>query len=521
MNRVLNVSSLVLLIAVAACGEPKVATTGPGKIDLPTSDGVGHSRSNASGSQRQAPPSSATAKESPFPNLSRSKLSNGMGVDVVTVKTLPIVQVRVLVRAGAGYAGAGPGVAETTASMLKDGGARAMSSAEVLRKIETLGADLSVRSENDGTVLSLALTKDKVSEGLSILSQVVREPRFDDGELRKLKGRMTDEVEGTLRSSGSWTARWLMFRELYPENHPYRIHGPLPSQIAKIDGNQIREFHRKVFVPKATTLVFAGDIDEGAAKELAQKHFGSWTGGEPPKIDFPPPKPVGGEQQKLRVLLAHRPKSVQSDVFIAMLAPERTSDRWAHVRVANQVLGGGVASRLFSDVRETRSLAYSTASQIIEVAHGPQPLILYAGTESSKTSQAVTGLLENVVKMKGTAPPSSTEVQTARRYLSDIFAIRMETVGSIAEMVVTQETFGLPDGYWDSYRQKLKATEPNDAADMSSQMFTDKGLLIVSGDAEVIGNDLAKFGEVTVFDPEKEFKTLKTIPAAAAAAAAK
>lgn len=508
---VVHLLVVLALAASSACGEPKVATTGPGKIDLPMTDGLGRPRSNVSGKgERQSPPSSGAAKEAPFPNLSRSKLANGMGVDVVTVKTLPIVQVRVLVRAGAGYAGAGPGVAETTASMLKDGGTRLLSSAEVLRRVETLGADLSVRSENDGTVLSLALTKDKVGEGLGILSQVVREPRFDEGELKKLKGRMTDEVEGTLRSSGSWTARWLMFRELYPENHPYRVHGPLPSQIAKIDGNQIREFHRKLFVPKATTLILAGDIDELAARDLAQKHFGSWTGGEPPKVDFPAPKPIGGD--KLRVLIAHRPKSVQSDVFVAMFAPERASDRWAHVRVANQVLGGGVASRLFSDVRETRSLAYSTTSQIIEVAHGQQPLIAYAGTESSKTSQAVTGLLENLAKMKS-SPPSSTEVQTARRYLSDIFAIRMETVGSIAEMVVTQETFGLPDGYWDSYRQRLKATEPNDASEMSSQIFTDKGLLIVSGDAEVIGSDLAKFGEVTVVDPEKEFKTLRTIPA--------
>jgi len=496
--------------AAAACGEPKVATTGPGKIELPVSDGA-RGKQPTTGGARQSPPASGSSKEAPFPALSRSKLANGMGVDVVTVKTLPIVQVRLLVRAGAGYAGAAPGVAEITTSMLKDGGTRAMASAEVLRKVESLGADLTVRSENDGTVIALALTKDKVSEGLSILSQVVREPRFDDGELKKLKGRMTDEVEGTLRSSGSWTARWLMFRELYPENHPYRIHGPLPSQIAKIDGNQVREFHRKMFVPKSTTLVLSGDIDEGAAKELAQKHFGSWAGGEPAKVDFPQPKIAF---DKLRVFLAHRPKSVQSDVFVAMIAPERTSDRWAHVRVANQVLGGGVASRLFSDVRETRSLAYSTTSSIIELAHGPQPLVAYAGTESSKTGQAITGLIENVNKMKS-APPNATEVQTARRYLSDIFALRMETVGSIAEMVVTQETFGLPDGYWDSYRQKLKATEPQDAAEMSGQLFTDKGLLIVSGDADVIGNDLAHFGEVTVVDPEKEFKSIKTIPAAA------
>jgi zinc protease len=499
--------TLLGLLALSACGEPKVATTGPAKVDLPVTDGI--TKKPATGGRRQSPPPSGAPKESPFPAVARSKLANGMGVDVVTIKSLPIVQVRLLVRAGAGY-GSAPGIGELTAQMLKDGGTRAMTSAEVLRRVETLGSDLAVRSEIDGTVVEMALTKDKVSEGLSILSQVVREPRFDGEELRKLKARSTDEAEDAARSNGTWTATWLVFRELYPEKHPYGVHSALPSHIAKIDGQQVRDFHRRFYGPKVSTLVIAGDIEAGAAKELVQKHFGAWSaGGEAPKVDFPPPKPP----EKPRVFVAHRPKSVQSDVFVAMLAPERRTERWAQVRVASQVLGGGVASRLFADVREQRSLAYSTRSQIYELAHGEQPLVLYAGTESSKTAQALTGLLENVERMK-TSPPTTAETETARRFLSDIFAIRMETVGAIAEMVVTQETFGLAEDYWDRYRKELRATDAKDVAEISAKLFSGKGVIVVAGDADVIGAELARFGEVTVVDPEKEFKLVKTLPAA-------
>lgn len=498
--------ALVALGFAAACGEPKVATTGPAKVDLPTTDGLGNAQKPEKPT-RQSPPSSGTSREAPFPTVAHSKLGNGMGVDVVTLRALPVVQVRVLVHAGSGY-GPAPGIGELTAHMLKDGGTRTMASAEVLRRIESLGADLSVRSEPDATVIGIALTKDKVADGLAILSQVVREPRFDGEELKKLKARTIDEVEDTLRSSGSWTASWLVFHELYPEKSPYRTYGPLPSQIAKIDGGQVRDFHRRFFVPKNATLVVAGDIDEPTAKDLAQRNFGAWTGGEPPKVDFPAPK----LPERTRVLIAHRPKSVQSDVNVAMLAPERKAERWAEVRVANQILGGGVASRLFLDVREQRSLAYQTRAQILEMAHGQQPLVVYAGTESSKTALAVTGLLDNLRGMK-TDPPTVPETENARRFLSDVFAIRMETVGSIAEMVVTQQTFGLPDGYWDTYRKQLRATDAKEAAEMAAKTFTDKGLIVVSGDADVIGGELARFGDVTVFDPEKEFKVMKTLPA--------
>ena len=495
-----------------ACGGPNAATSGPGKVDLPASDGLAKGKKPAT-PPRQSPPPSGATKESPFPTVARSKLANGLNVAVVTSHALPIVQVRLLVKAGGSYGGV-PGVGELTAQMLKDGGTRSMSSAEVLRRVETLGSDLSVRSETDATVVGMALTRDKVSEGLAILSQVVREPRFDAEELKKLKARAIDEAEDAARSSGTWTATRIVFHELYPDKHPYETYGLVPSQIAKIDGAQIRDFHRRYFVPRNATLVVAGDIEDATAKELAQRHFGGWTGGEPPKLELPAPKPP----QEPRVFLAHRPKSVQSDVFVAMLAPERRFDRWAHVRVASQILGGGVASRLFTDVREQRSLAYRTSAQLLELTYGEQPLVLYAGTESSKTALAITGLLENAERMR-TNPPSSQETETARRYLSDIFAIRMETIGAIAEMVVTQDTFGLPDGYWDDYRKQLRATEAKDVSDIVPKLFSERKLIVVAGDADVIGSDLARFGDVTVLDPEKEFKTIKTLAKTTRAAA--
>jgi predicted Zn-dependent peptidase len=497
--------ALVALI-LAGCGGPPAASFGPNKVEIPATDGVRTAPEAQAGAASSAPPSGA-AKESPFPPVAHAKLANGLGVDVVTSRALPIVQIRMLVRAGSGYA-ASPGVATLTGDMLKDGGTRAMSSAELLRRVETLGTDLSVRTDLDSTVLSMAVTKDQLPEALSLLAQVIREPRFDNDELRKLKARTTDEAEGAARSNGQWTATRLVFRELFPEKSAYATYGLVPSEIAKVDAAQIRDFHRRFYVPKASTLVLAGDIDEAAARSLAERHFGSWTGGDLPKVELAPPRPPA----RARVVVAHRPRSVQSDVYVAMIAPARKTEGWASVRVANQILGGGVASRLFTDVREQRSLAYRTSAQILELAHGEQPLVVYAGTETAKTAQAVEGLRENLARMI-TSPPTAAETASARRYISDVFAIRMETIGSIADMVVTQETFGLPDGYWDTYRKQVRATEAPEAEAAAKKLYSaDRAIVVVAGDADVIGPELAKLGEVTVVDPEKEFKTMRTLP---------
>lgn len=500
------------LLVLAACGGATVASTGPAKIDIPVSDGMPPPKKKA-GLARQSPPPSGASKESPLPSVARSKLANGLGLDVVTVKTLPVVHAHVVVKAGAGY-GAAPHLGTITAEMLKDGGTRSLSSAELLRRIETLGSDLEISTRADSTTISMKVTKDKLGEGLALLSQVVREPRFDDGELKKLESRESDEVEDALRSSGNFIARYAMYHELYGPRHPYAMQDGLPAEIKKITRAEVEAHHRKFYVPSNAVLILAGDIDEAQAKDVAQKNFGAWTGGTAPKLEFPDPKAPA----KTRVIVVHRAKSAQSDVVVATTGPERASKDWPKLKVANQILGGGVASRLFADVRESRSLAYSTTSSITELAHGKLPVSLYAGTQTAKTSEALTGLLENLDRMKA-SPPTTTETETARRYLSDIFGIYMETVGSIATLVATAEVMGLGDRYWDEYRKELRGVQASEAGEAAVKLFGDaraRSLVVVAGDADAIDGDLARFGEVTVVDPEKEFKSVKTIPMQAA-----
>ena len=495
---------VALACALLVACEPRPATTGPARVELPATDGARHEAAGAA--PHEAPPPSGARKEWPFPAVAMSRLTNGLGVHVVSARTLPIVEVRLLVRAGANAGSAGVG--ELTARMLKDGGSGASSGADVVRRIETLGTNLDVRVDADGTVLGLALTRDKLEDGLALLSQVVREPRFDAEELRRTKARLKDEVEDAARSNGSWTASWVVFHELYPEGHPYAVRGILPSQVTRIDAAQLRDVHRRFYVPKAATVVLAGDIDDLTGRALAQKHLGAWTGGEPPKLDPPPPR----APDRTRVVVAHRPGSAQSDVLVAMLAPERRSDRYPGVRVANHILGGGPASRLFADIREQRSLAYRTGAQLLEVALGAQPLVVHAGTETRQTALAVSGLLENLARMRS-SPPSVAEVANARRFLGDVFAIRMETVGALADMVVTQAMFGLPEGYWDAYRAQLRAVATNEAAEAAITLYGDRNLVVVAGDADAVAESLTRFGAVTVVDPEKDFKPMKTLQA--------
>ncbi len=505
MSRNAPFSTLAALaLSMAACGGPQVDSK-PLHADLPNHVLSTPPKAKGKSAARESAPTSLSQKESVIPKPTRKTLPSGLSVAVLESHALPIVQLRVLIHAGNGYGA--PAVAEVTADLLKDGGAGNWTSAEVLRRVETMGGDLGVGVRTDATVLSLAVPKDKMKEALSILGEVASAPRFDATELGKLKERLVDEAESRARQSGGFTAQRVAFSTFYTGT--YSHYDVLASEVKKVSAKDVQDFHKKFYVAKNMEVVVAGDVDpESAANEVA-KAFGKLRGDAAPEVTFPAPKAV----EKRRVIIADRPKSVQSDIYVVGIAPERKSPKFPAMRVANQVLGGGVAGRLFADVRESRSLAYSTGSQIIDVAHGPMLTFATAGTQTPKTVDAVQGLLDNLTKMQGGV--TAAENDGARRYLADIFAVRLETLGALADLYVAKDTIGLPDDYYDGYKKELRemTIEATNAA--AKELFDPaRVVVIVAGDASVIAEGLRKFGEVTVTNPEADFAVTKTLPAA-------
>ncbi len=93
-------------------------------------------------------------------------------------------------------------------------------------------------------------------------------------------------------------------------------------------------------------------------------------------------------------------------------------------------------------------------------------------------------------------------------------AVRMETIGSIANMVAQLRELDLPDDYWDVYRTALRAVTTGDVDAQAAKLFTpEHALIVVAGDADVVAEPLRRFGDVTVVDPEHEFSVVRTLPA--------
>lgn len=461
--------------------------------------------------ERESPPESGPARDLVLPAPAWATLANGLQVASITSAALPIVQIRVVALAGSSADGDKPGLASLTGELLKDGGAGGMSSRDLLARVESLGASLDVTTSFDRTTLSIGVTKDQFAEALELVAAVAQKPTMKEAELTKLRKRAVDDASDKARTDGMWGASMMLFKGLYgagPTPSPYATYDATAADLAKITHADCKAFHKKLFVPKNMFVVIAGDVTADEANAAAEKAFGTVTGGEPPApltAAITPPS-------ALTITIVDRPKSTQSDVFAGLLGPERASAEWAPFTVANQILGGGVASRLFLDVREKSSLAYRTNSSVSELSRAPAPMISYVGTQSPKTGLAVKALLEHLDRLGDTAP-SDAEVATATRFLSDVAAIRLETVGALASELSKNHALGLPDDTPAIFRRTVRAVTAADAAKAASaHVHANKAVLVVAGDAKIIGPMLSHFGEVKVVDPMKSFAVSRAIP---------
>lgn len=461
--------------------------------------------------QRVKPPESEAAPAWSFPKINHFELANGLRVNVVERSALPLVELRLVVLSGQASDGAKPGTAVVAGELLKAGGTGKLTSREMLDKIESLGSSLSVQTEPDATHLSLAVTSDHFEEAVALMGDIALKPAFSSEEFRKLKRREMDRVASAAKTDAGWAASMVLYRELFhleTGKHPYSAHDATTKQLEQIGLWDCQAWHRTHFTPKNAFFVVSGQVTPDQAKAAAEKVFGAWRGRAPAKPSFSAPVP----SSKPRIYLVNRPGSPQAEVRVATLGPERSSKDWAAVSVLNQVVGGGVAGRLFLDVREKRSLAYSTHSSVATRANGPSPIVLSAGTQTAKAGLTLQALFEHLALISG-EPASPGETQIATRYLADVFLLRIETAAAVAALTSSLTLHGLADDYYDKYRDEVRAMTASAAKDAGSRYFAPAGaVVVVAGDAERLAVPLSHFGDVHVIDPEEDFVEKKVVP---------
>jgi predicted Zn-dependent peptidase len=195
--------------------------------------------------------------------------------------------------------------------------------------------------------------------------------------------------------------------------------------------------------------VVSGQVAASEVMAEARRLFGSLPAAAPvPDPRIPPPQPSG-----TRVVVEQ--PAQQTQILVGGLAPSLDHPDHAAVKVLSTILGGGMAGRLFVELRDKSALAY-TATSYYDPVHGPGALVLYLGTAPENAAKAEQALLAEVRKIRDVAV-SAEELARAKGYLLGRYAMDRRTNERLAWYLAFYGVEGVGRAYPERYRAQVEA----------------------------------------------------------------
>jgi zinc protease len=410
-------------------------------------------------------------------------------VAVVERRGVPLVTVRLLVRSGAADEDTGKaGLADFTASMLTKG-TKTRSATQIAEQMEFLGGSLDSGAGWNNSNVSMTVTSDKLDQAMAIMADVVLNPTFTQEELDLLKSQALDGLTYNLKQPG-FLSNYVASKYTFGE-HPA---GGTPASINAIARGDIVSFHATAYRPERSVLIFAGDVTQAKANELAAKLFGTWRGpsSESSVGEVAPAMPSGsaGELAR-RILVIDLPNSGQASVTYQknVLAVGRKSPSFYPSSVLNSVLGGGYSSRLNQEIRIKRGLSYGAGSSFgwrsTKVNFSTR-----AQTKNESAAQVAELTLAEVQKL-ASGSVADNELVPRKSVLTGSFGRNLETTAGLAGALADLYSFGVPASELNAYVNSVNAVTDAQIRDFAAKNLLG-GDLIVVGDYTVFKDDLAK-----------------------------
>ena len=361
----------------------------------------------------------------------RSVLDNGLPVLTSSMPHTRSVTMAMFIGAGSRYESDEiAGVSHFLEHLLFKGTKNWPSAREVSEAIEGVGGIMNASTDREMTVFWCKVARPHFPRALSVLMDMMVNPLLDPTEVEKEREVVLEELR-MVNDYPSNRVDLLIDETMWPSQPMGRDVGGSQDSVKGITGEQIREYIRRQYTPTNTVAAVAGDISHDEVVELLGEGLRDWTPEEPMSW-----YPVQDGQETPRIRVEQR-KTDQAHLCVGLpgLSLDHP-DRYV-VGLMNGILGEGMSSRLFLELREKQSLAYDVHSSI-NFFRDCGSLIVYCGVEPQKSERAISSILEQLNGLQDGIPES--ELEKSRELSKGRMLMRMEDSRSVAMWMGAQET---------------------------------------------------------------------------------
>jgi len=389
-----------------------------------------------------------------------------------------------------------PGLASITAQMLREG-TKTKNSVQIAEQAALLGAEISASAGfgSSSTVINASGLSDNFDQWLALTNDVLLNPSFPADELNRLKQRLKAQLRQQ-RANPNFLSSERFNRAVYG-THPAAVVAATSESIDSITSAMLAKWHQEKYTPQNSILGITGDVKAAEVVSKLEKALAAWKKTDLKEVLPPNPRPATDK----KVFLVERPGSVQTTVVLGNIAIDRRDPDYIAVNVANHLLGGGPAARLFLNLREEKGYTYGVYSSFTALKY-PGPWRAGGDVRTEVTAGAMTEFMKEFQRLRDDKVPA-TELDEAKRAIVAGFALSLESPSELLGYAIVRKIYGFPPDYWDTYPAKVMAVTADDIQRVARKYINPESLQIVAvGDLGKIRTALEKYGPVEVYDAE-------------------
>ena len=433
------------------------------------------------------PPKAGVPRDFKVPAPKRFTLANGLEVALVEWGTMPKARVTLSMRTGNAFEKANEvWLGDLTGDLLREGTAT-RSAAQISEEAARMGGSLTVSVGGDSTTIGGDVLTEFGPQMVALVADVVRNPKFPESELPRLKANMVRNLAVQLSQPQSLALQ--KFRAVMYGDHAYGRVFPTEEMVKGFTLDQVLGFYKQTYGAGRSRLYVVGRFDSPAVEAAIRKTFDGWEKGSEPAQ--PQPKPTSTRA----VHIIDRPGAPQSTVILGVPTVDPSSPDFIPLTVMDALLGGAFASRITKNIREDKGYTYSPTSDI-SVRYRDAYWSENADVTTTVTGPSIKEIFAEIDRLQA-EPPSKEELTGIQNYLAGTYVLQNSSRAGITNQLDYMALHGLPPTYASTYVKQVYAVTPEQVSEMAKKhVVDDRATIVIVGDRKVIEEQVKGFGSI-------------------------